>query len=104
LVAIKETNIPPGNVWIFDVLGQQLSLGMPSWKELLTHGEEDWLRFDDLKTAQETTAARLFSSGTTGLPKAVVISHYNLVAENELVFEISAKPYRVCEWNRPKFS
>ena len=89
---------------MFDVLGQQLSPGIRSWKELLTHGEEDWLRFDDLKTAQETTAARLFSSGTTGLPKAVAISHHNLVAENELAFEIRAKPYRVCKWNRANVS
>ncbi|OXV05486.1 hypothetical protein Egran_06746 [Elaphomyces granulatus] len=94
LVAIREANIPPGNIWIFDVLGQQLPPGIPSWKELLTHGEEDWLRFDNLKTAQETTAARLFSSGTTGLPKAVVISHRNLVAEHELVFEVNQRPYR----------
>lgn len=70
----------------------------------MTHGEEDWLRFDDLKTAQETTAAMLFSSGTTGLPKAVAISHHNLVAQNELVFEIRAKPYRVCKWYRTNVS
>lgn len=59
------------------------------------HGEEDWVRFNDLKTAEETTAARLFSSGTTGLPKACKISHYNLIAQHELVFEVHPRPYRV---------
>lgn len=58
-------------------------------------GEEDWVRFDDLKTAQTTTAARLFSSGTTGLPKAVAITHYNLIAQHELVLGANPRPYPV---------
>lgn len=95
LVAARENNISLSNIWIFDVLGQEVPPGMRSWRELLAHGEEDWVRFDDLKTSKETAAARLFSSGTTGLPKAAVISHYNLVAQHEAAWEAYPRPYQV---------
>ncbi|KAJ5224167.1 AMP-dependent synthetase/ligase [Penicillium citrinum] len=83
--AAAEVGIPDHHVWIFDNLGQPIPTKRQSWKELLSFGEEDWVRFDDLQTAKSTTAARLFSSGTTGLPKAVTITHHNLIAQHELV-------------------
>lgn len=94
LKAAKECGIPVENVWIFDVLGQELPVGFRSFKELLSHGEKDWERFDDEETSKSTTAARLFSSGTTGLPKAAALSHYNFVAQHTLVHEINRKTWR----------
>jgi 4-coumarate--CoA ligase len=49
---------------------------------LQEHGEEDWERFDDLERVEGTPAARLFSSGTTGMPKALDMSHYNFVSRH----------------------
>jgi acyl-CoA synthetase (AMP-forming)/AMP-acid ligase II len=95
MAAARENGIPAHNIWIFDVLGQKLAPGTRSWKELLTHGEENWDRFDNLETSKETTAARLFSSGTTGLPKATIISHHNLVAQHESLFTHNPKPFQV---------
>lgn len=95
LTSAKQCDIPESRVWIFDVLNQTIPKGFRSWRELLKHGEKDWVRFDDEKTSKTTTAARLFSSGTTGLPKAAVISHYNLIAQHTLVHEFSMKPWRV---------
>lgn len=95
LDAAEQSGIPKQNVWIFDNLGQSVPDGMKSWKELLTFDEDDWIRFDDLESARKTTAARLFSSGTTGLPKAVTITHFNLIAQHELVLGANPRPYAV---------
>jgi acyl-CoA synthetase (AMP-forming)/AMP-acid ligase II len=95
LRAAGETGIPDRHVWVFDNLNQPIPAKRQSWKELLSFGEEDWVRFDDIETAQSTTAARLFSSGTTGLPKAVKITHYNLIAQHELVLGVNTRPYPV---------
>lgn len=93
LAAAKECSIPESKVWIFDVLDNPLPDGFKSWKDLLSHGEEDWVRFDDEKTCKETTAARLFSSGTTGLPKAAMLSHYNFISQHTLVHEYKKKAW-----------
>lgn len=93
--AAAATGTPRSNILIFDVHGQKITEGYQSWTTLLAHGEEDWIRFDDEKRAKNTTATRLFSSGTTGLPKAVDHSHTNLIAQHTLVFEKYAKPFEV---------
>ncbi|TVY85924.1 Acyl-CoA ligase, partial [Lachnellula willkommii] len=95
LAAAKKCGVPQSNIWIFDVLGQTIPSGFRSWTELLSHGEKDWKRFDDEKTCKETTATRLFSSGTTGLPKAAVLSHHNLISQHTLVHEMVKKPYEI---------
>ncbi|KAJ5229008.1 hypothetical protein N7489_009716 [Penicillium chrysogenum] len=93
--ATEGKNIPKQNIWIFDNLGQSIPAGMRSWKQLLEVGEEDWVRFNDLETCQQTTAARLFSSGTTGLPKAVTITHHNLIGQHELVHGVNPRSYPI---------
>jgi long-subunit acyl-CoA synthetase (AMP-forming) len=95
LKAAEATGIPKSNIWVFDTDGQKIPEGFKSWKVLLEQGEKDWVRFDDEKSARGTTAARLFSSGTTGLPKAAGLSHYNLIAQHTLVHEINEKPWEV---------
>lgn len=73
---------------------KNIPLGYRTWRELLGHGEEDWVRFDDEELCRTTPAARLFSSGTTGLPKAADLSHQNLIAQHTLVHEIDKRPYQ----------
>lgn len=95
LAAAKECNISQSNILIFNVQGQAVLKGFQSWETLLNHGEEDWVRFEDLETSKTTEAARLFSSGTTGLPKAAIWSHYNLVAEHELLWQNDMRDYQI---------
>ncbi|KAH6671219.1 4-coumarate-CoA ligase-like protein [Halenospora varia] len=94
LSAAKECSIPNSKIWIFNTHEQKVPEGFKSWKSLLQCGEKGWERFDDEKLCKGTTAARLFSSGTTGLPKAAVLSHYNLIAQHTLVWANSRKPWR----------
>jgi len=95
LAAAEECNIPKSNILIFNVNGQPVPQEFRSWDILLDQGEADWLRFDNLETARDTEAARLFSSGTTGLPKAAMISHYNLVAQHTICWGVDRKDYDV---------
>lgn len=96
--AAKDTAIPSSSIRIFNTHpGQTVPAGFTSWTELMQHGEDDWVRFDDLTTCMETTAARFTSSGTTGLPKATVTTHRNLIAQHELVCGIATEkpPYEI---------
>ncbi|KAI1625500.1 amp dependent CoA ligase [Exophiala viscosa] len=98
LQAAQETGIPKSSVRIFDTQpNQTCPPDFVSWTELLQHGEQDWVRFDDLATCANTTAARLTSSGTTGLPKATVSTHQNFIAQHELIYGLASpkRPYEV---------
>lgn len=59
--------------------------------------ESDWVRFNDKDTSENTTAARLFSNGTMGFPKALDMSHYNFVAQHTLVMKYKGRDYAVSE-------
>ena len=95
VAAAKQCEIPETNILIFDVMGQKVPPGFSSWTRLLEHGEVDWVKFDSETQSKATTAARLFSSGTTGLPKAAIQTHYNFIAEHTLVFEANPKSFPV---------
>jgi acyl-CoA synthetase (AMP-forming)/AMP-acid ligase II len=61
----------------------------------MNQGESEWVKWDDEKASKETVAARLFSSGTTGLPKAVEMTHYNFIAQHTMVLEWKPRDYDV---------
>ncbi|KAK5121310.1 hypothetical protein LTR85_005476 [Meristemomyces frigidus] len=96
LAAIKppaaSLGIPNKRILLFAAQAGQRVVEHATWRSLLDHGEQDWLRFNDLHTAQTTTAFLMFSSGTTGLPKAAQLSHYNLIAQHTLVHENPSHP------------
>ncbi|KAK3111429.1 hypothetical protein LTR53_013338 [Teratosphaeriaceae sp. CCFEE 6253] len=87
-----ELGIPASRIWLFGSQNGQSAPKHHTWRTLLEHGEEGWVRFDDLETAKNTTAFLMFSSGTTGLPKAAQLSHYNIIAQHTLVHGNPAHP------------
>lgn len=93
LNAAQQVGLDKSKIIMFNPDDREVPTGYTTFKDLLQRGEQDWVRFDDLKTAENTLAALLFSSGTTGLPKAVKLSHHNFIAQHTLVNEIVPKPY-----------
>ena len=69
LKAAAEVDFPESRILVFDDRGVKAENGteLKSWRTLFNHGELDWPKFDDLSTAKNTTAALLYSSGTTGM-------------------------------------
>ena len=82
------------NVFVLDTPSQG-TLRCKPLQHLLVHGEEDWVTFSREDEAKDTTAALLSTSGTTGLPKAAMISHYSCVVANTILADSKHKPYNV---------
>ncbi|KAI5292341.1 hypothetical protein KEM52_006427 [Ascosphaera acerosa] len=82
--AATTVGIAPGRIFVLDsvVTTSTQHTGLKSWRDLLACGEAEWVRFNDRQRAASTTAARLFTSGTTGLPKAISLSHRNFLAQH----------------------
>jgi long-subunit acyl-CoA synthetase (AMP-forming) len=90
----RKLRISDSRVLVF-AEGRETPDGFRSWKELFQHGEDDWIQFDNEKTAKETPACLVSTSGTTGLPKMAVLSHHAWVALNCVIDDPKPKPYQI---------
>ena len=80
--ALKKANLPSTRVFLFNDEDCEEQQGFHDWKAFLSSAKDavSW-RWDDLYQESTKQIATInFSSGTTGLPKGVCISHHNLVS------------------------
>lgn len=81
----SRANIPKSHIFQFSDKPCSPVNGVYDWCTMIASEEEatNW-RWDDLVDCANSTVATInYSSGTTGLPKGVCISHYNLIANLE---------------------
>lgn len=84
LEAAQECGIPLDRVLVLESMGHRRTLCNtvhPERNYLHNSVELEWDRVTDIQELENTTICLLYSSGTTGPAKGVMLSHMNLVSE-----------------------
>lgn len=89
----KAKHLPLRNVLLLDSTAGKWSLrSLDSTVNAIGENKLTWPRITDPQALKESLIVILWSSGTTGLPKGVMLSHLNLVAETYLM-ALSGRAY-----------
>jgi 4-coumarate--CoA ligase len=78
--AAAQSNVPRMNILVLNSSPWSLK-SLEGGIDAISNERLTWQRITDPKELKESLVVVLWSSGTTGLPKGVMISHLNLVAE-----------------------
>lgn len=92
--AAADVGIPESNIIIFDVNHEGVPPGETSIWDLIG---DDNISVEDITDPENVPASYISSSGTSGLPKAVVIPHAYLINQCQLQTE-RKMPYEVCNF------
>ncbi|KAJ5734906.1 uncharacterized protein N7483_000031 [Penicillium malachiteum] len=101
LEAARKSHIKNKNVFLFchpeEEVPAEILAQIAPWTSIWRPAEEvqswSWRKIDTREEAEGTTVILNYSSGTTGLPKGVKISHYNIVANcTQLLYKLLVAP------------
>jgi 4-coumarate--CoA ligase len=98
IAAAKQAGVPKTRVFQFSDKENPTTEDVKDWRQLLSSAEEaarySWPGFT-LEQSRNTIATINYFSGTTGLPKGVCVSHYNLNAmiQQTIFIKYHLKPY-----------
>ncbi|TVY75745.1 Acyl-CoA ligase [Lachnellula suecica] len=84
--AAKACNIPASCLFVLNTSNEEIPEGYQSWTKLLECGEQDW---ETELNASTTTAAYVSTSGTSGLPKAAILTHSYMVSQAEVIGRVT---------------
>ncbi|KAF2815738.1 acetyl-CoA synthetase-like protein [Mytilinidion resinicola] len=104
IAAARKAGLPDGRVSLFSDVPNPSVEGLKDWRGFIGSPDEaaqyDFPRMTPEESVK-TTATVNYSSGTTGLPKGVEVSHHNLIAnlDQTIYMRYLKKPYKA--HNRP---
>jgi acyl-CoA synthetase (AMP-forming)/AMP-acid ligase II len=92
VAAADSCGIPQSKIFVLNLHHEEIPEGQQSWNQLLKCGEQEWERVDD---PDNTPAAYVSTSGTSGLPKAAIIPHSYFVSQAEFQVKTAAVRYKL---------